>query len=411
MSEMNEDVNKVIGKMVTWITLRQPFFATLLLSCRLVITDRVETCAILPASSELLINPRFIAALSVNPLWVVFVLLHEVMHLALRHPWRRGSRDLRLWNIACDYAVNALLQEAGFLAPTGRYAPLLDARFRGMSAEQIYAELICHRQIGGSSPDAQDMQSESEGEPLGGGVADAQPAASSDVWKEQGWDDHSGWEQAASDPASAQEAEILWRGRLAEAVRISKQAGKLPAGLERAAEEGLAPRVDWRAVLAAFLTPTRSEYVWRPDRRMWPRVFIPDLGGESLEDVVVAVDTSGSVSPRELRQFLAEVRAILQSYPEVRVHFAACDAAVHTWKAIEVAEGEPWPDIRLRGGGGTDFRPVFQKVEESGLQPWALLYLTDGYGAYPERKPHYPVLWVLTPSHHRPPWGQIVVLV
>jgi predicted metal-dependent peptidase len=418
--------DEVMGKAVKWVTLRQPFFATLLLRCKLVVTDRVETCALLPTTSELLINPEFIVALNTNPLWVVFVLLHEVMHLAFRHPWRRGKRNIRIWNIACDYAVNALLREAGFPPPTGRYAPLLDPRFYGMSAEQIYAELVHHCQ--GSNPTRPPDTESGEGETPSGGIGgiqrEAGPASpplqsatkgvgsSNNVKeKEQEWDDHTSWEQAASDPACAHEVEALWRGRLAEAVRIAKQAGKLPVGLERIAEEGLAPRVDWRAVLAALLTPTRSEYVWRPDRRMWPDVFVPDLGGELLEDAVIAVDTSASVSPRELGQFLTEVRAILQSYPEVQVYFAACDAAVHTWKVIRVAEGEPWPDIELRGGGGTDFRPVFRKVEECGLHPRALLYLTDGYGTYPETKPRYPVVWVLTPSHHRPPWGQIVVLL
>jgi predicted metal-dependent peptidase len=85
----------------------------------------------------------------------------------------------------------------------------------------------------------------------------------------------------------------------------------------------------------------------------------------------------------------------------------ACDADVH--EIYELTEGDRVP-AKFSGGGGTRTEPVFEKVNELGLQPYALVYLTDGYASYPPIEPEYPVLWVLTPQHERPPWGRATVL-
>jgi predicted metal-dependent peptidase len=116
------------------------------------------------------------------------------------------------------------------------------------------------------------------------------------------------------------------------------------------------------------------------------------------------------VSEKELAAFLSEVTEALQAYPEVRGWFLSCDADVH---AVVQADGRtPLEDLvrAIRGGGGTDFRPVFDWVREQGMMPSALVFLTDGMGTYPDQPPPYPVLWVLSPQHQKPPWGKHVVI-
>ena len=122
---------------------------------------------------------------------------------------------------------------------------------------------------------------------------------------------------------------------------------------------------------------------------------------------MVAIDTSGPVGAEELRAFLSELRGILEAYPRVRATVMACDAEVH--QVWELDQDTLLPHT-LKGGGGTSFVPVFRKVEELGLAPSALVYITDGYGDYPARQPGYPVLWVLTKEHRQPPWGRSTVL-
>lgn len=357
-----------------------PFFATLFVAMRV---ERVgeEVCATCATDGEaLLVNPEFLEEVrrECGIAACVFVLAHEVAHAALCHPARRGRRDPSLWNIAADHAANLLLMESGLRPPSGKFAPLADPRFRGMAAEEVYA--LLERKLR-----------------RGAGFG-------------QAWGDHSRWTEKSFSRAEAAALDAKWRARLSEALRAAKLAGKLPAGLERLVKGRLRPQVDWRAALASFAVPSRADYSWRPDRRAWPSLYLPDLEGEAVHDLVVAVDTSGSVSQEELDAFAAELRGILASYPEVVVHVLACDAAVHSFTTVRFSEGDPFPEIPLLGGGGTDFRPVFEEVRKRVPAPAGLVYLTDGCGAYPERSPAYPVLWVLTPSHAEPPWGAWVVL-
>jgi predicted metal-dependent peptidase len=209
-------------------------------------------------------------------------------------------------------------------------------------------------------------------------------------------------------PAQQQAREARWQVAVAQAARIAEARGKgdLPAGLVRAVEEILRPTVPWRDVLREFVTRTaRNDYRWnRPNRRFVARrLYLPSLAGDSLGEVVVAVDTSGSIGQEELDRFAAEVQGILGAYD---VHLTVL---YHDTEVTEVEEWSPADGpIKLHpvGGGGTSHCCVFKWLEERGLDPNCVICLTDLYTTFPQVPPPYPVLWALVGDCPlEPPFG------
>lgn len=179
--------------------------------------------------------------------------------------------------------------------------------------------------------------------------------------------------------------------RTAQAAQDAQQRGLLPAGMIQIIENILYPKLDWQEALASFVQPTRSDYTFIPPDRRFDYVFLPEFGSEGLEDVVVAIDTSGSVW-RFYKQFITEMVNIVHSYPEFKGYIAHCDTAVQLFQELD-------PDnipMQFKGCGGTNFQPLFQEIEKRNITPSLMVFLTDGDATLPEEPPHYPVLWVLT---------------
>lgn len=344
-------------------------------------------------------NPAWIATLS--PAQLQFAIAHEALHCALGHFARRGSRVQHRWDLACDFAINPLLLDEGLKPPPG--AQVL-AIYRGQSAEEIYPCL-----------DEQDQDDETfddhawDGDEGGQRGGDPEPDRPPD-----GGGGGAGNADAAPRPAAlgAGEREQLrqqWQRHLAGAAQRAREVGKLPGALARLAGEGLAPRVSWRAALAQYLAQTaRDDYSWLRQSRREGEVVWPSLRSQA-GDIIVAIDTSGSVNEADLAQFVGEINA-LKGTLTVRTTLLACDSALAPdgpWVA------EAWEPLtlprRFAGGGGTDFAPVFEWVERSGHRPDALVYFTDGEGRFPARAPDYPVLW-LVKGRAGVPWGRRVAL-
>lgn len=225
-------------------------------------------------------------------------------------------------------------------------------------------------------------------------------------------DDHSRWGKVSAAEAlgssGKENLQDMWSERLVTAAQACRQQGKLPASLERLVKQLIEPKINYRQLLAEYMQKIENDYVWGPfDRRhIYCGTYLPAKAGEGLHEVVVAIDTSGSVDENEIAQFLAETFAIA-SIGVVRLHVVSCDAKIHEWVTAENME---IPEVKPRGGGGTDFVPVFEEVKRRNIEPSLLIYLTDGYGVYPKTAPSYPVLWVLTKDHREPPFGRTVVL-
>jgi hypothetical protein len=216
----------------------------------------------------------------------------------------------------------------------------------------------------------------------------------------------------APEPLTPDEQETLqvqWQQRMAGAAQQAMQAGKLGGELKRLIDHLLQPQLPWRMLLARYMNSlSRDDYSWsRPSRREGDYIM-PSLRSHQL-DVVVAVDTSGSIHDAEMQEFIDEIDA-LKAQVRARVTLLPCDARLCPGAPFCF---EPWEQFcrprDFAGGGGTSFRPVFDWVREQGLRPDLLVYFTDADGVFPEREPDYPVVW-LVKGRSGVPWGQRIQL-
>lgn len=362
-------------------------------------------------------NPRFIDNL--NLAQTQFVLAHEAMHCAMGHDHRRNGRVKKRWDVACEHAVNLVLIEDGMKPPF--HGILADQNFMTMSAEEIYPlipedteeesfdeHLFDSDSDAGSRPDDGNQESTPEsGEGRGQGNKDGQQEDSQQQEAGSG-----GSATQKPDPLSQAEREELseqWKNRLAAAAQAARQAGKLSQSMMRWVDDLLAPSLPWRALLARFFAVNqRDDYSWRRPSRREGDAILPRLSSDGLE-VVAAIDTSGSISDEELREFITELDA-LKGQVRARVTLLACDN--------HIAEKAPWEyeawdamalPAEIEGGGGTDFRPVFDWVETENRSPNLLVYFTDAEGDFPGFPPSYPVIW-LVKGKAKVPWGERVQL-
>jgi predicted metal-dependent peptidase len=219
----------------------------------------------------------------------------------------------------------------------------------------------------------------------------------------------------STDPVTGKEDlpdEQEFKEAIAKAAAAAKAMGKMPAGFQRMVDEILQPQVNWREHVRMLLTGrlgARHETWNRPNRRrlvLNPIVILPGRRGFGAEDVVCVVDTSGSTGQKELDSFFAEVGGVLQDVRPKRIHVVWCDAAVAGVDVVSSLDELGAVRANPKGGGGTDFRPPFEWVREQGLKPETLIYLTDGYGSFPD-DPGYPTVWCMT-TDVEPPFGDTV---
>ena len=391
-----------IGKARTALLLDHPFFGSLLFRLK------SEECRSIPTMATngvvLRYNPAFVDTL--NAATLAGVLAHEVMHPALQHHTRRSKRDPVRWNEACDYAINPLLLDGGLSLPDD---VLVDPRFRGMSAEQIYNQREAEAQPqSGSGDESAQSKNDERGSESNDSTGSDKDDGSLPVPESQG-----GIGQvidapdAGEDESGNDEQAREWEIAVNQAATLAQQAGKVPAGLKRTLEGAAEAKVDWRELLRRLWSdtiPTDSSWM-RPNRRhIWSGLYLPGVVREGVGQIAIAVDCSGSVNARQLRLFEAEIRSILEGQRPERVHVLYFDAEVHkvdTYTAGETLHLDPI------GGGGTDFGPCFAWLDEHGIRPQTLVFLTDLYGTFPDSDPDYPVLWASTGSRQAP-FGSVI---
>jgi len=328
-------------------------------------------------------NPKWFDNLS--PQQQVGFIAHEIMHIVYMHMTRREQRHEKKWNVAGDYVINNnLVFDCHMQLPDGA---LIDKQYRDMTTEHVYNLL----------PDPEEIFIELVFDP------------DSDKW-DQLTDDPGGCggiQDAKSGNQSISSIEQKWTIDINQAYEAARIAGRLPGDLSKIIDEIIKPKVNWRTVLAKFLTNTaKNDYSWmKPNRRFIGRdMYLPSLYSERLESVVVAVDTSGSISDDELQIFASETSAILASMDPENIHFLQCDAEVNQHD-IYTRESLPLK-VEFKGRGGTDFAPVWKYIEEKNLNPKACIYLTDLYPSDWGEKPPYPVLWIAT-TDEEVPFGEV----
>jgi len=413
---MNEEAYKRIQRARVQLTLdkRLVFFASLVLRLKV-----REDCSIPTAcvnNVEMRYNPDFILSLPQEQ--VITLIAHETMHPALGHPWRLDGRDHELFNVAADYAINGILASEGLPALDGW---LHDTKYNDMAAERIYAILQEESEDEKQQQQQQAQASAGEcGEPVesdeGGGGGDASGTGDGNGGSGSRTGDNSD-DTGGSDADSLRDAlesngtEAEWRGAMAEAANAARSAGTLSGSLARVVEQVVETRVNWRAELQQFMQQTaKADYTWyRPSTRYLPRgLFMPSLRSEQMPPIVIGVDTSGSVSSKELGAYAAEINAAIDAVSPEQVHVVYCDTKVQHVDTFEAGEQVT---LHPNGGGGTRFSPVMKWVEGEGIQPAALIYFTDLWSRDFGEEPDYPVLWMSTDKRRTAPFGATIPML
>ena len=432
----SKEIETKLAAARTKLILDKPFLGALVLRLPMVAAEKDWCPTTATDARQFYYNPEFIDCLSLDE--TQFVLAHEALHCALSHFARRQHRRKLHWDMACDYAINPLLMSDGLKAPPGSlYLP----QFKGMTAEEIYPcldekddeqpalpRLKSRHRVENAGQDEKDDE-----QPLDNHVYDKDNTKGSSSGKNEKDLSSERPDQSATedqdeerqqnpdrdndgasepDPLTPDEAETLniqWQQRLAGAAQQAMQAGKLGGEMARMVDHLLQPQLPWRLLLARYMTAmARDDFSYmRPSRREGDFI-LPSLRSNQVE-LVVALDTSGSIHDQEMGEFLAEVNA-LKGQMRARVTLLACDSQLapeapwifESWDEFNLPE-------KITSGGGTNFKPVFEWVEKQQQRPDLLVFFTDAQGAFPEREPAYPVIW-LVKGKSKTPWGQRIQL-
>jgi predicted metal-dependent peptidase len=384
---MIESAAKRIFRARTALVLDHPFFGQLALRLQPKESPAV-TESMATDGRTLFYQAEYVMSLTHSELVGLFA--HEVLHAALQHHTRRADRERKLWNEACDYAANPILRSAGFVLPSDLKC---DDRYAGQSCEQIYTTL---RELQTDEEGKQDETNADSGEQAGDG-ANGEGQGSSDPGP--------GGVIDSPDVTDAGE----WQIAVRQATKAAQMIGKLPEALQRAVTETARPRIDSRSLLARFMQScAAADYSWRQpnSRYVASGLYLPALRSEAMPPVVVIIDTSGSISEKDLELAAADINAIADECQPEAIHVIYADAKVQGMQTFL-----PGEQLKLepRGGGGTHFAPAFAHIDNEALAPACAIYLTDGYGHYPEHAPEYPVLWLMT-TDEVAPFGETVKL-
>ena len=319
-------------------------------------------------------NPSFVSNLTDSELRGL--IYHEYGgHIMMRHLsiyQNLYKQDPKRANMACDYVINQAVvdyHDPDFISlPEGG---LQDDAYRGMDSRQVF-DLLAD----------QDNDDDSGGNGSGESL------------------DHHDWEGASQ--ISDDQQEVL-RKDIDTAVRQSVLASKLIGhAVDRSIEDWLNPKVDWREALRDFMVTAfaGNDYTTyrKPRRRMIANdMYLASPMSDTLQSVVLAVDTSYSISQEEINRFLAEVVAVCDAVKPEMVHllYWGTQVAVHekyTQGDLESIKASTKP----KSGGGTDVNCVTQYMQEMGIEPTCSIVLTDGYLAGDWGQWPSPVLWAIT---------------
>ena len=350
-----------------------PFFGNL--ATRLQIKDATSWCPTAATDGKYFYyNKHFVAALSDAE--TVFLMGHEVLHCVYDHmdANRRGDRHPVLWNVANDYVINGDLIDARVGEEIKLVQICHDWKYRGKISEEVYDDLYEQAKEDGRimEMDSFDVHLDrEEGDDAGSGSASK---------------GNTDGEEEGEGPAkyTAEEKEQI-KQEFQNAVMQSAKAagaGNLPGGVKRLLNDLLNPQLDWRQLLAMQIQSVmRSDYTMAtPSRKgLNEGYYLPGLDRETTIDIVAALDMSGSILDDMARDFLSELKGIMDQYTDFKIHLLCFDTEVYNPKVFTQNDMGEFMEYELNGGGGTDFDCVFDWMKEEGVQPKKLVMFTDGY--------------------------------
>ncbi len=392
-----------IQKAKARLMLEQPYFGTIASSLKL--EQNNELLTFLSDGEALRYNSEYIDRLNIHE--VEFVMANGAMHSVLKHQDRSAGRTKWLWQTATDYVVNSMLVNNGMQLP--EYANY-EKKFNGMYAEEVYQMLRDEMMDDAFGMEEQLQQIMKDDDVHNENIQMQQEnVASPDATDSKYDNDSKDKEETSSE--STQNSEALSKELKEQFEQIFQKLnrqGTLPQDLKFVVPEYFSHKVDWREFLYGYIaTYSKSTYSFVPPnmKYLYRGIYLPSLSSDLLR-IVISVDTSGSVDETLLSTFLGEISSIMQSYPNYEIDLITADAKIQSHNVFLPGESL---DYTISGGGGTDFRPVFQYVDQQINYPTLLLYFTDGMGTFPKSEPSYDVMWVM-PKELDVPFGEVMVL-
>ncbi len=387
LDTLKEKAVELLSQDRSRLLMKMPFVGSLLMRLELVPVRDKRLLTAATDGDHVFVDIGFYSSLTLEER--LFVLAHETWHCALVHFVRRQGREKRRFDVAADLEVQFLMEEEGFKIP---FVIPFDPKWKGLSCEEIY------ERFPDDESDA-NLEEGTESVHIKAGQSGEGKGFDCHIQKEDFVDGDDIGEDIDYTPAVSQGAEERCRERLSSAVQqYQRIKGELPAGLSLAVNEVLQPELDWRELLAQFVTSCYGgSRRWLPPsrRHVWQGLYLQSMRSERLK-ACVAVDTSGSCVG-DLPRFFSELTSLLGTFGNYEVMVIQCDAKIGRVEAF--SSDKPLPKEygwKVTGGGGTSFVPVFDYIKEHGMRPDVFIYVTDGYGDAPEKAPPYPVMWVLT---------------
>ncbi len=443
--EENEDAAlRKMQKARSELLLSHPFFGSIALKLELKSDKHCDN--LWTDGKTLAFNPNFISMLSHDH--IMASQAHEILHIACNHHIRRNGRDIKLWNRACDYAINNLLVEAGFTLPENYFKH--DKAYDNMSVDEIYVilgKMYEHEMNGGAeSSQVAEQTTQDENASAGGSVnleeqEEGQEEQKKGAKEEDTQEKESQAEQknkAASqnneemNSSSQQNIESEFFGeikdhplladdkqnenkennkkaeqesllQITQAMQSAENHGNIPMGLLRLYNTRIRPKLDWQSLLQRFIENCNDgDYTWSmPNRRYISQdIYLPSRKEPRIPVMALAIDASGSVDNTLLSHFCAELENILESY-DSSLFIMYHDTKVQRYECYS-REDRPLK-LSVQGGGGTDYRHIPEFLEQQNIHPACLLWFTDfECDLFPE-EPSYPVLWISDKNLTTPP--------
>jgi len=383
MAHADPIIDKIIVARVG-LLLRHPFFGNL--ATRMGIKEADDW---LPTAAtdgrNIYFNREFFTPLTVKQ--VEFVIAHEILHAVFDHMSRREGRDPKVFNIACDYAVNGQIVRdriGDYNLPDIKI--FHDPKYYGWSAEQVYDEI--YEKYDEEQLAALGQMLDEHLDPENGG-GNGQPKYTKEQLKEI-------------------------RDEMREAVMQAAQAagaGNVPASIARMIKELTEPKMNWREMLRQQIQSTiKNDYTFmRPNRKGWHMsAILPGTNYDETIDICVAIDMSGSIGDEQAKDFLSEIKGIMEEYKEFKIKLWCFDTSIYNEQDFDGYNMDEFMDYEPMGGGGTDFDVNYEYMKENNITPKKFIMFTDGYpyGSWGDEN-YCDSLFIIHGNNTIiPPWGE-----
>ena len=395
--KLDREVREMLITARVGLLLKASFFGNLATRLKRVNAD--EWCSTAATDGRnFYYNSRFIKML--RPKEIEFLFGHEVLHCVYDHFGRRGERDHQLFNIANDYCVNADLIKHRVGEKITTVPCLHNPKYDGMSSEEIYDILYEKAEkldIGKLLDQMIDEHLDGEGDEEQDGEGDG--------------DEKEGKGRPKLTAEERQQIKDEIKEAMLAAAATVDGAGNLPAGVKRLIQELTEPQMNWRELLRMQLESTiKSDYTWmRASRKGWHMdAVMPGMKVDPMIDIAVALDASGSISEKMLKDFLGEIQGIMDSFPAYRIHVFTFDTEAYNPAQYDSDNLDDICDYEVKGGGGTDFDAIYNYLKAEEIEPKRLVVFTDGYpfGSWGDEN-YADTVWILHGTTTiEPPWGQ-----